>query len=116
MAPKHCIFVSYARSDGKDIAREIRDRLQNYHGLPLWHDLADMEGGRDWWHQITEAIDNVEHVFLIMTPNALKSDIVRREWRYARQRGRCVTPIMGGPDLSFDDLPGWMRRHSFVEW
>jgi len=116
MSPKPRIFVSYARSDGKEIAREICERLRSQHGLTLWHDLADMEGGNDWWRQITEAIDQVEHLVLIMTPNALKSPIVRREWRYARQKGRCVTPIMASPDLSFDDLPGWMGRHSFVEW
>ncbi len=110
------IFVSYARSDGKDVAREICDRLREEENLKLWYDLADMEGGRDWWRQIAEAIDQVEHLVLIMTPNALTSEIVRREWRYARQVGCSVTPIMGGPELSFNDLPGWMRHHAFVEW
>ena len=117
MVSKPRIFISYARCDGKDTALEIRDRLQNEHNLTLWHDLADMEGGRDWWPQITEAIDQVEHVVLVVTPKALEpSSIVPREWRYARLRGRSVTPVMGDSDLSFDDLPSWMRRHSFVEW
>ena len=37
------IFVSYARSDGKTFAAELRDRLQ----FPLWQDLVDLEGGKD---------------------------------------------------------------------
>ena len=60
MAPRReapSIFVSYARSDGKDLAGQIRRRLANDHGFSLWQDLADMEGGKDWWRQITTAID-----------------------------------------------------------
>ena len=81
------IFVSYARSDGKAFAAELRRRLQDEHGFPLWQDLADMEGGKDWWLQITDAIDHVEFLVLVMTSAALGSEYVRRKWRYARQRG-----------------------------
>jgi TIR domain len=73
-----------------------------------------MEGGRDWWQQITEAIDHVEFPVLVMTSAALGSEYVRREWRYARQQGKCVIPVIGGPDIDFDSLPGWMRREHFV--
>jgi TIR domain/NB-ARC domain/APAF-1 helical domain/WD domain, G-beta repeat len=109
------IFVSYARSDGKEFATELRRRLQDEHGFPLWHDLADMEGGKDWWQQITEAIDHVEFLVLVMTSAALGSEYVRREWRYARQQGRCVIPVIGAMGIDFDSLPGWMRRAHFVD-
>jgi TIR domain/NB-ARC domain len=109
------IFVSYARSDGKEIAAVLRRRLTDEHGFPLWHDLADMEGGRDWWQQITEAIDHVEFVVLVMTSAALHSDYVRKEWRYARQQGKCVIPVIGEKGIDFDSLPGWMRRAHFVD-
>ena len=26
-------------------------------GFSLWHDRQDMAGGRDWWLQITEAVE-----------------------------------------------------------
>ncbi len=109
------IFVSYARSDGKEIAAELRRRLQDDHGFPLWQDLADLEGGRDWWLQITDAIDHVEFLVLVMTPAALGSEYVRREWRYARQQGKCVIPVIGAKGIDFDSLPGWMRRAHFVD-
>jgi hypothetical protein len=86
------IFISYARSDGRGVARELRDRLSRDHGFALWQDLADMEGGKDWWRQITAAIDQVEYLVLVMTKAALASPVVRDEWRYARQRGTCVIP------------------------
>ena len=109
------IFVSYARSDGKGIAGELRRRLQDDHGFPLWQDLADMEGGKDWWQQITVAIDHVEYLVMVMTGAALVSPIVRKEWRYARQQGKCVIPVIGTNDIDFDSLPGWMRRTHFVD-
>jgi hypothetical protein len=39
-----------------------------------------MEGGRDWWQQITEALDQVEFMVLVMTPAAMQSPMVRKEW------------------------------------
>ncbi len=109
------IFVSYARRDGKEPARALRRRLVDEHGFSLWQDLADLEGGKDWWHQITEAIDHVEYVVLLMTAAALQSAVVRQEWRYARQQGRCVIPVVAAPDLDFSALPGWIRRAHFVD-
>ena len=109
------IFVSYARSDGNEFAKELRRRLQDEHGFPLWQDLADMEGGRDWWLQITEAIDRTEYLVLVMTPRSLASPVVRREWRYARQQGKCVIPVIGAEGLDFASMPGWMRRAHFVD-
>jgi hypothetical protein len=32
---------------GRKLATELRRRLQDEHGFPLWQDLADMEGGKD---------------------------------------------------------------------
>jgi WD40 repeat protein len=108
------IFVSYARSDGTALARELRRRLSE-HGFSLWQDVADMEGGKDWWHQITEAIRRVEYLVLVMTPAALSSAVVCKEWRLARQHGVCVLPIKGAPDTEFSQLAGWMRRAHFVD-
>jgi hypothetical protein len=54
-------------------------------GIPLWQDRVRMEGGRNWWLQITEALKEVGFMVLVMTPNALCSPSIRKEWRYARQ-------------------------------
>ena len=110
------IFVSYARSDGKAFARELRRRLQEEHGFPLWQDLADMEGGRDWWQQIAEAIDHVEYLILVMTPAALASP--------SRAQGMALRPPAGevrdpgdrrARASTLAALPSWMRRAHFVD-
>src|SRR5256714_7593773 len=84
VAPR--VFISYARSDGEQFAAQLRQRLQAEQ-IPLWQDRVGMEGGRDWWQQITEALDKVEFMVLVMTPAAMQSEMVRKEWRYARQQG-----------------------------
>jgi hypothetical protein len=102
------VFISYARSDGEKFATDLRQRLLAEH-IPLWQDRVGMEGSKDWWQQISEALDKVEFMVLIMTPAAMQSEMVRKEWRYARQRGVCVYPVKGVPNLDFNSLPHWMR-------
>ena len=75
-----------------------------------------MEGGKDWWLQITEAIDHDRisrpgHDFHGAPLEGASAD----EWRYGRQQGRCVIPINGAPSLDYDPLAGWMRRTHFVD-
>lgn len=108
------VFISYSRRDGKDVAAGLRRRLGEC-GFSLWQDLADEDGGKAWWRQITDAIDHVEYLVLVVTTAALESNVVRDEWRYARQRGVCVVPVQGQPDLDFSRLPGWMRSVHFVD-
>jgi len=106
------VFISYARADGQDFATSLRKRLEA-ENVPLWQDRVNMEGGRDWWLQIVEALDHVEFMVLIMTPAALQSPIVRKEWHYARQKGVCVYPVKGQLAVNFATLPRWMRD---VHW
>src|SRR4030095_6283442 len=108
------VFISYARSDGEPFAAKLRERLKG-EGIEPWRDRDAMEGGRDWWLQITEALDQVQFMALVVTANALKSDIVRKEWRYARQQGVCVYPIKGSADIDFARLPREMRSAHFSD-
>ena len=80
------IFISYARSDGEDFAKNLRRRLEDK-GFSLWQDRTSLEGGKDWWQQIVEALNHVEYMVLVMTPASMHSNIVRKEWRQARQGG-----------------------------
>ena len=92
------VFISYARSDGEAYATDLRQRLETEAPeITLWQDRARMEGGKAWWRQITDALDQVKFMVLVMTTAALRSPVVRKEWQYARQRGVCVYPVVGAP-------------------
>jgi len=108
------VFLSYARADGERFATQLRQRLLD-ENIPLWQDRIGMEGGKDWWLQITEALDVVEFLVLVMTPAAMGSETVRKEWRSARQQGVCVCPVKGEPNLDFASLPHWMRSAHFYD-
>ena len=109
------VFISYAREDGEAFAANLRKRLKRQEPeITLWQDRAKMKGGVGWRVQIEEALDKVMFSVMVMTPVALRSEVCRWEWRYARQRGVVVCPVMA--DLSvtktpeFKALPQWMRK------
>jgi WD40 repeat protein len=113
------VFISYARSDGKTFAQQkLRQRLASEASdLCLWQDLADMEGDSSWWERITQALDVVKILILVVTPAALRSREVKREWQYARSRGVRIYLAKGVPDseLDFDVMPRWMRKEHFYD-
>lgn len=108
------VFLSYSRVD-EDFAKQLYARLENA-GLKLWRDREAMEGGRSWWQQITDALDDVTHMVLVASPDAIASPVVRREWRYARQQGVCIHPVqVPGRTLDFGSLPRWMSKVHFYD-
>jgi WD40 repeat protein len=76
-----------------------------------------MQVGEAWWQQIVAALSNehIEYMVLVMTPDAMSSEMVRKEWRRARQEGVCVLPVIAAPDLDFKNLPPWMRAVHFTD-
>jgi len=111
------IFISYARSDGEDFARLLRLILTEEHGFGVWQDRTEMQVGEAWWQQIVAALtgEHVECMVLVMTPAAMRSDMVRREWRLARQEGVCVLPVIASPDIDFQSLPQWIHAVHFTD-
>ena len=114
------VFLSYARRDGEELAGRLRDRLTvEAPDIHINQDRLLLEGGVGWWKQITDAIDSVRIFleFLVMTPAAMESPVVRKEWRFARQQGVCVYPVKGAPEsvLRFADLPRWMSKSHFFD-
>lgn len=106
------VFISYARSDGEEIAGSLRARLEQDHPqITLWLDRARMVAGVGWWKQITEALDQVEILVMVLTPGVLSSEVAAKEWRYARQQGVRVCPVtQDASGINFTSLPRWMRR------
>jgi hypothetical protein len=58
------VFISYARSDGSDYAFLLRRKLQEEHpDIELWQDIISERAGRDWWLQITDALNHTANRF-----------------------------------------------------
>ncbi|NJL95153.1 MAG: TIR domain-containing protein, partial [Anaerolineae bacterium] len=115
------IFISYARQDGEEFATQLRQRIETEAPeISVWQDRARMFGGVGWWKQITDAIEGSDYMVLVMTPAAMASEVVRKEWLYARQVGTCVFPVIGQRGLAFSAVPKWMSDSHFYnldkEW
>jgi len=104
------VLISYARSDGLLVATRLHAWL-NEKGIPVWPDLVGTEEESGWWLQVTEALNRVRFMVLLLTPSSIRSKIFRKEWRYARQHGVCVSTVMGVPEneLALDSMPRRMR-------
>jgi hypothetical protein len=109
MLPQPRVFISYARADGEDFAEDLSSRITSA-GIPVWRDREGMRGGQDWWEQIDTVLSQVEFVAVVMTPGAVESEIVRKEWHLARERGVCVFPVIASDKLLWSEMPVWMRR------
>jgi WD40 repeat protein len=105
------IFISYSRKDGAKFAAGLRKRLL-HQNLSIWQDIIALEGGRDWWSQIEDALKSkaLQHFVLIVTPAALASPVVRREIRLARQEGKTVCPVKGPGLADLAQLPRWLGQ------
>ena len=111
MLPPKRIFISYSRRDGAAFAATLRKDLEAEH-FSVWQDLIALEGGRDWWTQIEEALRSkaLQHFVLVVTPEALASKAVRDEIRLARQEGKTVSPVKGPGLGDLNTLPRWLGR------
>lgn len=111
------VFISYARSDER-YATELMTRLAGEPDIAPWQDRISMSPG-DFEDQIKAGIDQASYFVLVMTPGALRSRWVEKEWRYAREQGRCVVPIVPAFDTPAAQaeldalraqLPVWMQQ------
>ena len=70
--PQARTFISYSRKDGAAFAAELRKTLEK-EDLSVWQDLVALEGGRDWWSQIEDALNSktLQHFVLVVTPASL---------------------------------------------
>src|SRR6476660_5704634 len=107
------VFISYSRAN-VDFARDLYDKLLAL-DFKLWRDRSEIEAGEDWWQQIQEAINGVETMVLILSPQALASPIVAKEWRYARQIGTRVIPVIG-EDIDFKNVPRWVGKLDIMDF
>ena len=110
------IFLSYARKDGVEAVERLRALLASCGGpdLTLWQDLRDIDVDGTVWPQIETALSDAEHLVVVVTPAALKSDYIRREWRHARFNGATVSPVLAF-EISRGDLPRWLRRGEILD-
>jgi TolB-like protein len=114
------VFVSYARSDKRHVARLVA-ALRKTGFEPWWDD--DILPGASWEQTIEQALAGAEAVVVCWSPVSVASENVRSEARVARARGRlvqvflepCEPPLFFGERQGIDltDWNGSLRHPHF---
>ena len=85
------VFLSYSRRDKEQVDRIVEALISSK--IEVWIDRSDIKAGKTWRQQIVEAIDTCEAFILMLSPNSVLSDNVRREIDLALDSGRTILPI-----------------------
>lgn len=104
------LFISYARANeglAKIIEHELRRR-----GHQAWRDRSDLVPATDWIASIDQAIAWADHMVVLLTPEAVASTQVAREFDLALDKAKNVVPIL----LQDCSLPERIRHINCLDW
>lgn len=107
------VFISYSHAD-KSLARDLTRALEQAR-----HDVWDAEReilpGDNWAKKIAEGLEESEAMVVLLTPDAVRSQAVRREIDYALGKKsfdrRLIPVIVGSPEKFPADSIPWILRH-----
>jgi hypothetical protein len=84
-APRE-LFISHASSDRRFVDR-LTEELKR-HGIRYWYSPSHLVGAQQWHDEIGNALRRCDWFLLVVSPSALRSMWVRREFQYALQAER----------------------------
>ncbi len=93
------IFVSHSHSDNTFCLRLVRD-LRHTIGKEnaVWYDAeGGLKGGDYWWDKIVEEVSARDFFLVVLSPDAMRSDWVRREINIALHKRKHVIPLLLHP-------------------
>ena len=88
----HKVFISYSRKD-IDFVRKLAGDLETA-GYDVWWDITDLRGGDEWITRIALAIEASETVIVVLSPDSIQSEWVRKEYTQAIGLRKRIIPIM----------------------
>ena len=86
------IFISYSHRDEEFVLRLARQLEER--GVSVWIDRGDIHAGADWRATIEQAIQNSPVFLLVISPDALKSKYVSREYAQAKSQRKPIFPLL----------------------
>ena len=103
------IFLSYSRKD-KSFAEKLANDLKKA-GYVVWWDISAIEGGDRWAQEIESGITQSEVLALIVSPNAIASEWVEKEFIFASKRGMKIVPLL----YEHCELPIWLLNLQYID-
>lgn len=98
------IFLSYDRSD-EAFAKALSTQLER-RGLSVWSPGDEVLPGDNIWLRIGEALKKSRAMVVLVSPDSMRSESVRRELEYA----------LGDPNYEGRVFPVKVRRTGEIPW
>lgn len=112
-AVKTKVFVSYSR---KDIA--FVDRLAaglEANGVALLIDRTEIYAFEDWWKRIENLINEADTIIFVLSPEAISSDVCKKEVDYALSLHKRFAPIVCQPiTAEMKSIPASLADLNFI--
>ncbi|MEM9953297.1 MAG: TIR domain-containing protein [Chloroflexota bacterium] len=105
------VFISYARADGADFARDLHDSLEDM-GLNMWLDEEDIPIGANWTLTIQRAIMTCRAFIFVITPASYESKVCNLE---LMQASDSKVPILPVYYKEVDVLPLLINDSNYVD-
>ena len=103
-------FVSYSRKDSEfvlDLVEQLRKA-----GVELWLDQRDIKVGQPWDDELSKALEDCAGVLVVLSPDAVDSEIVKNEIAKARKHGKRILPLLYKPC----EIPLQVNRLQYLDW
>ena len=95
MKPRE-VFLSHASLDRRSAERLVR--LLEAHRIKVWYSKTKIKGAQAWHDEIGRALSRCDWLVVLLTPDAVRSEWVKREVTHAlidkRYRQRIVPLLM----------------------
>lgn len=98
------IFLSYARAD-EEFAKTLATHLSR-RGFSVWSPEEELLPGDNVWSRIGKALEMSKAMVVLLSPDSMRSDYVRREIEYA----------LGDPNYEGRVFPVQVRPTHDVPW
>jgi formylglycine-generating enzyme required for sulfatase activity len=111
--PEARVFISYSR---KDMA--FADRLDSAlkaRDFETLIDRTEIYSFEDWWKRIQALIGKADTIIFVLSPDAIDSDICRKEVAYAGSLNKRFAPIVCRP-VDISKVPTELSRLNFISF
>jgi len=106
------VYISHSQADEK-LADELRTALER-HDIEVWNPASQIAPGANWGLKYGRALQNADVVVVLLSPQSVKSDLVRLEIEYALSspqfRDRLI-PVIVKPT---EDIPWILRKQQVI--
>jgi uncharacterized membrane protein len=91
----HQVFISYSRKDIDFVKRLASDLKKT--GVAVWWDISGIPPGTEWPKRIQDGLENSDYFIVVLSPDAIQSPWVRKEYTFAQIENKPIFPLYYRP-------------------